>query len=1280
MDSLFDLYSNPLPGVNAPSVMKKKQAPPRGQPSLFDLYSTPLPGVAGLGQQKGKDERAPSVLDRLRAWHRRQAEKVPAQYAPSLRAVNRPDWEPSTGFRISSQLGAGLGKGLTFGLAQPTQAMPGVPLAEPQTTGEKVAHGAGYFAGSLLPFGASSVLAGQPLVGAAKPLIGRIASPLGRMAATGLVHGAGQGIFLEGGKAIAEGRPVGEVATSALKGAALYGGTEAAATAALGALGLGAKAALQKITKRGAPAAKAAPRVLKQAKPTGVAWQGRLRSAADGDQAILSRLAAKGEAQPVKVSEIIKGLEERLGVPIRTGRTGKGKKVLGIFKVKPEVIRSRKALDIETISHEVGHFLDKKLGLAHPRFDAELMALGKATSAANYTADQIRREGIAEWMRLYLTNVDEAARTAPGFTAQFEQVLNQMPELKSALSQAKEMITSYRMLPAKERVLARISTEGTKPKARVFEEAYKGFVDELRPLQRAVQDITGGAELSISQDPYRVAWLSRGWTGKARQAIERSVMNAEGKVIGPSLKQVLKPVADNLDDFRAYIVARRAAELQKRGIETGFAADDVAETLKTLGSDKFKTAADQLVKFQDQVLELFARETGLVSESSLRALRELNQNYVPMYRVFTENPNATIGFGSRGFVNLPSPIRRIKGSSREIIDPLESIIKNTYTLANIGERNAVGRALVDLAEQFEGAGKWVEKVPTPVWAQKFQLSEIKKALKDSLLSDQPIESIVDLEKAATLFRPAGPSAKENILTVWRGGKPEFFQVDPELYQSLRWLDRDSASWYLRMLSIPSKTLRAGAILDPGFVARNPLRDQPMAYIQSRYGYRPGTDFVRGLFSVLRRDKMYQQWQASGGAASSFVSMDRSYLQNNLRDLLADDRSLIGALRRFNPLESLRALSELTEEATRLGEFARGVTATGGGKEGLMEAALASREVTLDFARKGVWGKDINLVNAFWNAGVQGLDKIARSFTQNPKQFTSRAIKAITLPTIALFALNHKNPAYKEIPRWQRDLFWHIPLPSGGFVKIPKPFELGLVFGTLPERALEWIVDQDKTALDQLGEAFGSQLESLSPLRINAIYPLFEVAANYSMFHQRPIVPRSEEKLPPEMQYGPYTTQAARTVGEMLNVSPRKVEHLARGYAGTLPMTVARAVDPLLGAPPKPDEGMGERIPGVQTLLHQKYQQAESIDRFYRELSRLETEARGAKERNQRFREKPKLDRMKRISRDLSDLRKRVEEVLSSQRMSPQAKKKELDRLQLRMVNLARKALGEESVK
>ena len=73
-------------------------------------------------------------------------------------------------------------------------------------------------------------------------------------------------------------------------------------------------------------------------------------------------------------------------------------------------------------------------------------------------------------------------------------------------------------------------------------------------------------------------------------------------------------------------------------------------------------------------------------------MREKHPNYMPFNRYFDEEG---VGKDSRGkgFVDLTNPVKRIEGSSRNVIDPFESIVKNTFKSMQAIERNKVGLSL-----------------------------------------------------------------------------------------------------------------------------------------------------------------------------------------------------------------------------------------------------------------------------------------------------------------------------------------------------------------------------------------------------------------------------------------------------------------------------------------------------------------------------------------------------------------------------------------------------------
>jgi hypothetical protein len=118
-----------------------------------------------------------------------------------------------------------------------------------------------------------------------------------------------------------------------------------------------------------------------------------------------------------------------------------------------------------------------------------------------------------------------------------------------------------------------------------------------------------------------------------------------------------------------------------------------------------------------------------------------------------------------------------------------------------------------------------------------------------------------------------------------------------------------------------------------------------------------------------------------------------------------------------------------------------------------------------------------------------------------------------------------------------------------YVMIPKPFETGMVWGTLPERMFEYMYKNDEKELADamlwmLLETFGFDFVP------QAYQPLDDLRRNKN-FTGAPIIPEYMQDLEPMEQYRAYTSDAMIALGRKMNISPLKAEYLVRGYFGTL---------------------------------------------------------------------------------------------------------------------------------
>lgn len=1033
---------------------------------------------------------------------------------------------------------------------------------------------------------------------------------------------------------------------------------------------------------------------------------------------------------PAARARIVRKMSEILNIPVRVGKyAGFRSGTLGIYKIRPEVVRLKIAKDIEVLGHEVGHHLHKLFFGTAPSgglssnvlrpWWAELKPLAKGIS------DQTSSEGLAEFFRRFLTNPKEAETAAPKF---FEYVTMRLaddfPEVRAMFDDARAAYKVYIDAGPEARLASNISSEPTRNWS--FGDKFRRFltdiVDDQSDVVRAQQEIVSSS-LGLDAPPWwrpiaRAKWMGevsrqtrweenaaslarlvRGSAGTAEHFIKRGTLEwGTLQTKGKSLEAILRPVSKQFDEFLNYSVARRAMELHGRGKETGILADDaVAVADKYIDRKHFVRAFDDLQVYQQHLLE-WLRGAGVISSATLERILAKNESYLPFYRVLDEETARRVGSGSV-FGRLFNPVKRIKGSGRDIINPFESIIKNTYLYTRLAARQRVSVALSRLAER-EGAGVWIERLSTPTATTKFSFGEIQKQLEGILGDRLDLEGMSEKQQAAlaeemlAVYRPGDFFGKDNIISVLKGDKRVWYEVDPDLYKSMMALNHEQSGMVTRLLTFPAKALRIGATLAPEFIGRNPIRDQIAAFVQSDYGFKPGFDWGRGLFHMLKRDDLFWKWKAAGGERASLLELDRDSLRKSVRDVLGHAQEPVEILKDVikSPIELLKLLSAAAEDATRIGEFARGVEQEGTSRAGLEKSAAASREVSVDFARHGAKTEAIRLVTAFWNARIQGYTRLVRAMREHPVRTSARAGVAITLPSVLLFYANKDDPDYWAKPQWERDLFWHVKLRDTWY-RIPKPFELGIIFGTIPEHILEWAHTHDPKGLQHaLTQTMGSDLASLIPIPTTLV-PLIENFANWSLFRRQPIVSRPLEDVRPEFQFTEGTSEIAKGLGRMVGYSPAKIDNLMFGWGGGLGRMAVDVGDiggrqtGLFPDEPRPSKTAAD-IPGVRGFISKPAgRSSEDVERFYAEWSsvREAKSTRDLLDREDRLDERDRfedenadaLDRyseLKSYADDLSGLRHEIEEISRDESLSGDEKRRQMDELGREMQQIAADAI------
>ena len=781
--------------------------------------------------------------------------------------------------------------------------------------------------------------------------------------------------------------------------------------------------------------------------------------------------------------------------------------------------------------------------------------------------------------------------------------------------------------------------------------------------------------------------------------------------LGPYFKHVkesLKSVLDGIKskqmyrDYETMRVAQRELALDEanktrekkiKGLRPDKATKALDKLQKKYGKEGFKELEDISARhreFERNVILKPLRDTGWLSEEKYEAIIKAPQSkyYASFLRQMEEVENEIVGAGG-------DPLKAIYGSERKKIPSTEGTIANVQRTVNLIERQELNKILVDeVAPIFPDVIKEVPATYRTVKGNygvyKTDQQQAKRAMAVFDSHEEALDYSNEHPGTIVVKRPNQsvrmPVQPKDTFVVAKDGKKKYYTAPPDILKALGRYSPNELKTLAKIFSLPARMLRAGATLSAEFIARNPVRDQLTAMVYSKYGYIPFWDLGKGVISHLfKKSKLYDEYKAAGAEQSYFVSLDREATELKARDVLNYKGITKEKIKTYlNPLKALQELSMLSEKGTRLGLYARARKKGASPAEAMTEA----REGTLDFGRIGT-ARALNQMIAFWNANVQGTDKMIRQL-KNPKTRGKTLFKiamGITVPSILLWFYNNgddeRRERYQALPDWQKNFFWCIPIDNGPIIRIPKPFELGLIFGSLPERILDYMFHNDIDEIKGIAKAMkDGAMPGLIP---TAVLPILESVTNYSFFREQPIEGLGMTGRPAGMRYTPFTPEVAKKVGEVANISPLKFQNWVQNWTGTLGKSALQGMDMFFpDEPPKVGKSWYEKAPGIKGFIGREPIGGASkyMTQFYDAAKDIRQTKRGFNVlREVNPKEAVKYRRDNRIelamasdanstARQLSDLRKQRDRIVGNKRMSSERKRTIVDNINTKMSTIA----------
>ena len=788
------------------------------------------------------------------------------------------------------------------------------------------------------------------------------------------------------------------------------------------------------------------------------------------------------EARNLKLQSTMKSIADRLGRRVEfDGRLRGG--ALGSYKPLEGVLRVRYAGDIETFSHELGHAIDQMLS-NDPATKAAWRAIRTAKPSELYKMDYNAtvtgaaptiEEGVAEFLRTYITNPAYAQTHAPMTADAFRAILAKQPKLAGILSDTANMAKVEGNLTPMQaatsmiaetphsawgKMRAQMKMEGIVPTiADYFHQAYEPVIGQDHTVARfakALRELeyqkTGKAydKVNFSDDPYvlvrRLPGAEQAAIGAFKDGVHAygdpmgapvspSLQGALNKALNGALSRIEDETDPLIKDFNGYLVSRRAAgEWQRyesgelRNQPVRMSKNEVTKAISDFEAKhpQFKDAADDVfsfmrANFQKQV------DAGIISKDIADAVLGRGGDYVPFWRDF-EGEKVSSSRGGRGDSGLAqSPVQTFGGSTRDILNPIRSIIESVSIGERMIARNEVYLALDKMAENAgELAGPLWEKIPsTEIKGQTVDIAEAIRANvghnggppMDADMAISQLENMIGTDLTATLFRHQMTTARgERIISFFKGGERQFRKIgDSEMakrfFDTMTVLSAPERDVFLKTLFAANHMLQGMIVHAPRFLIGTLVRDNMTRIFTPRYmsmvGRIPFAQDVVGAHALLFDREFYKAYAANGGIRGGVYAnaarnlhtadpLEAITASHNSYRRFQDDWGRAGISPKFKAV--LSTPGRMVHDALRMIEGAETVSRVGVAKmtsnylqkqgltreEALIGAIHESQDV-LPYGRAGNRTSTVTRLVPFLGAGIQGADRAARGLIAEPIQ-------------------------------------------------------------------------------------------------------------------------------------------------------------------------------------------------------------------------------------------------------------------------------------------------------
>jgi predicted transcriptional regulator len=517
-----------------------------------------------------------------------------------------------------------------------------------------------------------------------------------------------------------------------------------------------------------------------------------------------------------------------------------------------------------------------------------------------------------------------------------------------------------------------------------------------------------------------------------------------------------------------------------------------------------------------------------------------------------------------------------------------------------------------------------------------------------------VESQIGQNVVTSMFTQSQASEKgEKIVWFFENGKPIPAQLPDGtlgqmMFHGLTAVGQRNMGQIMEAAATISGVARVGVTFSFGFMIRNIITDSIASAVNSPYA-RPVLTQAAGMREIISGGRylhLYNRYAGMMGGAGHAALSDQS-LERDIHALRQRGFNVRVPRSIRDLVKMVFQLGEFSETATRVGIFRNAmISAERDGMsrfDAAIEAAHYAHDV-MDFSQHGSKTEAFRRVIPFFNAALQGIYKYGKTLTaandygnliqiwdrqmrgqplsRNEQRALGQAGKAWLISTVGLGAmslifclLGADDDDMKEVPDSIRATHWMLSingvlhlLPkdmrvflagederTDWMLRIPKPFEIGW-FANAVERTWDYLRNSDPNAASGMASDFFTTV--MPPHSIAAADLVYGFVFGKDMYSGNDIVPiweKGPNEIERKEQYGPYTSWAARQIGEALNMSPYYAEFIIRNLTTSVGQDAAAGIDAALGE--GPELSIAE-YPAARRFTYNSGKSSQSLGKFY----------------------------------------------------------------------------------